>query len=185
MNPLKVRKWNPYVVGIGIGVLSWVTFAAMDKALGTSTTIASLSGMVCSWVAPEATQQNAYYASQVNPSKGKPMFDWQFFLVVGVFLGSWVSATLSRDRVVERVPALWQWRFGPGVWKRYIAAFIGGVLLLLGARMAGGCTSGHAISGGLQLAVSSWTFLIVMFIVGIVTAFALFGTKGRDHVLES
>ncbi|HAI10768.1 MAG TPA: hypothetical protein DCM28_03630, partial [Phycisphaerales bacterium] len=49
-------------------------------------------------------------------------------------------------------------------------------------RMAGGCTSGHGISGGLQLAVSSWAFFFAMFGSGVVTAFALFGLKGRSHV---
>lgn len=66
--------------------------------------------------------------------------------------------------------------------KRYAAAFFGGVILIYGARMAGGCTSGHGISGGLQLAVSSWIFFIAMFASGVVTAFALFGKEGRKHV---
>ena len=54
--------------------------------------------------------------------------------------------------------------------------------MLFGARMAGGCTSGHGISGGLQLAVSSWAFFIAMFASGLVTAFVLFGKEGRNHV---
>jgi uncharacterized membrane protein YedE/YeeE len=59
------------------------------------------------------------------------------------------------------------------------AAFIGGVVIIFGARLADGCTSGHGISGVLQLAVSSWTFFIVMFASGIVTAFILFRRNSK------
>ena len=55
-----------------------------------------------------------------------------------------------------------------------IAAFVGGIIILYGARLAGGCTSGHGISGTLQLAVSSWVFFISMFATGIVTAALMF-----------
>ena len=56
------------------------------------------------------------------------------------------------------------------------------VILIFGARMADGCTSGHAISGGLQLALSSWTFILAMFASGIATALLLYGKEGRRHV---
>ena len=176
------KRWSPYLVGALIGVLSWVTFYGMGKALGTSTTMAHISGCVTGIAAPEHVEQNAYYAKYFNPPK-KTMFDWQFMLVIGLVGGALVgSKLLARDKFIERVPSVWAARFGPSKMKRYIAAFIGGVLLLFGARMAGGCTSGHGISGGLQLAVGSWTFFFAMFASGVVTAFALFGMKGRDHV---
>ena len=54
--------------------------------------------------------------------------------------------------------------------------------MMFGARMAGGCTSGHGISGTLQLAVSSWVFILLAFTVGTVAAFAMYGKEGRDHV---
>jgi uncharacterized membrane protein YedE/YeeE len=63
--------------------------------------------------------------------------------------------------------------------KRMIAAFIGGAILLFGARLAGGCTSGHGISGTMQLALSSWIFFPVMFITGIITARILFRKKTK------
>ena len=54
--------------------------------------------------------------------------------------------------------------------------------MMFGARVAQGCTSGHAISGTLQLAVSSWVFALVIFPVAVVTAFLLYGKEGRRHV---
>jgi uncharacterized membrane protein YedE/YeeE len=65
-------------------------------------------------------------------------------------------------------------RFGPSVMKRFVAAFLGGVVIMYGARLAGGCTSGHGISGGLQLALSSWLFLAVMFSTGLGVTAVLF-----------
>lgn len=103
-------------------------------------------------------------------------------LVIGVFIGDVLSSWLSGDRTRLKVPELWQWRFGNSVTKRFVAAFFGGALMMFGARLAQGCTSGHGISGSLQLAVSSWTFVGVFFVVGIVTAFLMFGKEGMKHV---
>ena len=178
------KPWNPYVVGVLIGVLSWITFAAMGKALGTSTTMAKTAGLVTGIVAPAHVEANPYYAKYFNPP-GKVMFDWQFFLVIAMIVGALVGSKLSGERrPAEHVPELWRWRFGPSKALRYGAAFVGGAILLFGARMAGGCTSGHGISGGLQLAVSSWSFFLEMFAAGVVAAFAMFGVKGRDHVFH-
>jgi uncharacterized protein len=180
MNPFAVKKWNPYVVGVLIGVLSWVTFYTMSKPLGTSTSMVHASGLATLVVAPDHVAQNPYYKAEITPKN--PMFDWQVFLVLALPVGALLGAWLAKDFHVEKVPALWRWRFGEAPWKRYLGAFLGGIVLLLGARMAGGCTSGHGISGGLQLAVSSWVFFMSMFASGVVTAFVLFGKEGRSHV---
>ena len=141
-----------------------------------------LAAAATSIVAPDYVEANAYYGRYLNPDKGKVLFDWQFFLVVGLVLGAFVSAKLAGDHFKETVPALWEKRFGPSRPLRFAAAFLGGVIMLFGARMAGGCTSGHGISGGLQFAASSWLFFISMFAAGVVATFALFGLKGRSYV---
>ena len=181
-NPLRRKRWNPYVVGTLIGVLSWITFLTMDKALGTSSSMVHVAGLVETVAGQgEKVASNSYYAKEINEKT--PMFDWQLLLVLGVFAGALVSSRLSGDRTTECVPGLWSWRFGPSHAKRYAAAFIGGAIMLFGARMAGGCTSGHGISGGLQLAVSSWTFFMAMFASGVMVAFGMFGKGGRHHVV--
>ncbi len=63
------------------------------------------------------------------------------------------------DPLVERTPG-----------RRYLTAFLGGFLILFGARLAGGCTSGHIISGITQLAASSFIFAAAVFGAGILTA---------------
>jgi hypothetical protein len=175
MSWLKKRAWSPYVVGALIGVLSWFTFVAADKPLGASTTFVRGVGFAEQAVVPLHAAANAYF------EKTKIKVDWQMLLVAGVFLGAWLSSRLSGDRQAERVPALWRARFGPSVGLRYGAAFLGGALLLFGARLAGGCTSGHGLSGSLQLAASGWTFFIAVFVAGVATTMALLG-KVRTNV---
>jgi uncharacterized membrane protein YedE/YeeE len=173
-NPLRIPRWSPYAVGVGIGVLSWATFYFMDKPLGASTSMVNAAGAVVGAVAPEHAKANEYLASHIV---GKPVFDWQMALVLTMALGAFLAAALSRSRRVERVPSIWASRFGPSRALRYAGAFLGGVILIIGARMAGGCTSGHGISGGLQLAVSSWVFIAAMFIAGIGAAQILYTRK--------
>lgn len=180
---LKKDRWSPYLVGAGIGMLSWITFAWMNKALGVSTTMVRAAGAIEKTVAKSHVESNAYFVKYLGTAaEPKPVFEWQFALVVMLFFGALLAAKLAGSRFEEQVPSLWAWRFGPSKWIRYIAAFLGGVILLFGARLAGGCTSGHGISGGLQLAVSSWAFFLSMFVSGVITAFVLFGKGGRDHV---
>ena len=102
--------------------------------------------------------------------------DYGVIFLLGLMLGSFTSALLTGSLRIELMHSNWRQRFGGSVSKRFIAAFSGGVVILYGARMAGGCTSGHAISGGLQLALSSWVFLIVMFASGLVCSALVFGT---------
>lgn len=166
---LKAKRWSPYAAGALIGILSWFAFLTADHPLGVSTTFVHAVGLAERAVAPDHLAANPYF------QKRAPRVDWQFMLVVGIAVGAWVSALLSGTYRVERVPELWANRFGPTPWKRYIGAFLGGVILMFGARLAGGCTSGHAISGGLQLAVSGWLFMACVFVAGIGTAYAMFG----------
>ena len=167
---MKSSRWNPYLVGALIGALSLLTFALADKPIGVSTAIAQAAG-ACAvpFVGAETVANNAYWAK-----KAVPAWDYGSLFVVGSFFGALASALLSRSFKVESVPAVWRERFGTSVVKRLVAAFVGGVVILFGARLADGCTSGHGISGSLQLAVSSWTFFLTMFATGLLTAWILF-----------
>ncbi|MBI1373268.1 MAG: YeeE/YedE family protein [Phycisphaera sp.] len=179
LSALRKSRWSPYVAGAGIGVLSWATFGLMGKALGASTSYVQAVGLLESLFAHDHVAHNAYYAKYLVDGNA---IDWQMMLVIGLVLGAALSAWLGKSHEVERVPTLWAKRFGDSKPLRYAAAFVGGVLLLFGARLAGGCTSGHGISGTLQLAVGSWLFFVSFFAAGLATAFTLYGKEGRSHV---
>lgn len=94
---------------------------------------------------------------------------WELWFLAGAFLAGLVFALYQRTFRITSVPALWVRYYGANPGKRFFWAFIGGFLLLFGARMAGGCTSGHVISGGMQLAISSLLFAFVVFAAFLMT----------------
>ena len=161
--------WSPYVVGIGIGLLSWLSFLISGKPIATSTTFARIGGMIEEAVTGEETKQRPYY------KKIKLKLNWQMMLVVGVVIGSFLSAIISGDLQFDVwVPSLWASAFGDSALLRVLVAVAGGIILGFGSRFAGGCTSGHGISGTLQLAVSSWVSAIFFFVGGIITAYIIY-----------
>ena len=179
MNVLRRKAWSPYVVGALIGILSWFSFASVDKAIGITTAFEYSAALGIEAAAPRIAETNFYYK---DPEK-KPQIGWEWMLVVGVFIGAYLSSKLSADRSTgNTVPVLWARRFGPSPAKRYAGAFLGAAVMMFGARLAQGCTSGHGISGGLQLAVSSWIFIAVFAPAAVATAFALYGNEGGQHV---
>lgn len=161
--------WSPYLIGAGIGVLSWLVFLVVNAPLGITTSMAQLAaGAAAPLVGWEAVAANSYWARQL------PKLDYGTLFLAGTMLGGLVSALLARSWHVEAVPRVWAERFGPSPAKRYAHAFLGGIIAMYGARMANGCTSGNGISGGLQLAVSGWVFLAAMFATGTLTAILMF-----------
>jgi uncharacterized membrane protein YedE/YeeE len=179
--PLSQKSWSPYVVGALIGVLSWFAFATVDKPIGITTAFEHTAALVEKTTVPGFEQRNEYFAAK-EAEGNAPKIGWEWMLVIGVFFGALLSASLSGDRTRLSVPPLWERRFGPGKAKRLTAAFLSAALMMFGARLAQGCTSGHGISGTLQLAVSSWLFISVAFGIAIVTALLMYGREGVNHV---
>ena len=165
-------SWSPYGVGAMIGVLSWVVFVVTVSPLGISTAISAVSGGVAApLVGAETVATNAYWARHAMK------LDYGMLFLIGTFLGGLASAVVSGRFKIESVPSAWAQRFGPSRAKRFFWSIVGGAMVMYGARMAGGCTSGNGISQGLQLAVVGWTFLAVMFITGLATAAILFRSR--------
>lgn len=160
--------WSPYVVGASIGVLSWLTFYFSDKPIGASSFYAHVSGFIGTFVAKRHTQSLAYFRDK------PPKVGWEFVFVISIILGGAIAAVTGGEFVNEWLPPMWQARFGTSILFRATVAFGGGVLMAFGARLAGGCTSGHGISGTMQLNVASWISVICFFIGGIAVAMSLF-----------
>lgn len=167
-----VIDWTPYLVGVGIGILSWAVFAVVNNPLGITTALSQVSGGAATPIlGAEAVARNSYWARNAF------VLDYGTLFLVGTLLGGFLSAILSGSFRLEQVPTVWAERFGASPLRRYAVAFLGGAIAMYGARLANGCTSRNGISGGLQLALSGWVFLAVMFPVGIATAFLLYRTR--------
>ena len=161
--------WSPYLVGGLIGVLSMFTFYFSDKPIGASTGYARLAGLLGRAVAPKHTDSLKYYKDN------KPAVDWEVMVVLGAILGAFLAAWQGNELTGEWLPAMWAARFGAGSLPlRLGAALVGGIFMAFGARLAGGCTSGHGISGTMQLSVGSWIAVICFFAGGIATALLMF-----------
>jgi uncharacterized protein len=172
MELLTEVRWPPYAVGIGIGILSWFSFLISREPISCSTSFARTSGGIERLFRGKKVELKLYY------QEIKLVVDWQGMLVLGIVIGSLISAMLSGDFHWQWVPSMWASAFGISPVLRVVVALIGGVWLGFGARWAGGCTSGHGISGTLQLAVSSWISAICFFIGGILMTQFLFKVIG-------
>lgn len=132
MSFLKKPQWSPYGVGALIGMVSWFAVLTAGKYLGVSTTFVRTVGMVENLFIPQHVANAPYFV------KEKPMIDWQWMEVLGILIGAFLAAKLSGEFKSKFVPPLWEKRFGPDGFKRWLVAFIGGVVLMFGARMADG-----------------------------------------------
>ncbi len=172
------RGWSPYLAGALVGLLAiasaYATTQWLGKTsyLGASTTFVRAAGLLERTTAPAHVEANAYF------NKTKVRVDWQFMLVLGIFFGALISSATDRSFRWEGVPPIWEKRFGPSAAKRSAGAFLGGVVAMVGARMASGCPSGHGLSGMMQLSVSSFVALAMFFGVGVFVATLVY--KGRS-----
>jgi uncharacterized membrane protein YedE/YeeE len=166
MLSLTEKAWSPYVAGVLIGLLQIPAFLLIDTALGASSSYVTIGGLIASWVDPSILRID-YVARHVSTTAKNW---WQVAFVASVALGALLSARLSGTRR-SGISPIWTRALGsssPG--RRYAVAFVAGFLMLFGARLADGCTSGHGLSGMAQLAVGSTVAVAAMFTGGIMTA---------------
>ncbi|MGB5156798.1 YeeE/YedE thiosulfate transporter family protein [Desulfobacterium sp. N47] len=162
--------WSPYLAGALLGILAIVSVFATTKLLGktnylgASTTFVRAAGLIENTILPDHVALNDYFAET------KVKIDWQFMLVIGIFLGAFISSIMDKSFKIESVPPIWKEHFGPSTGKRAVGAFLGGIVAMVGARMADGCPSGHGLSGMMQLSVSSLVALAMFFGVGVLVA---------------
>jgi hypothetical protein len=161
--------WSPYVAGVLLGVVGVLAVWLSDSLLGASGAFENLAGLVGKAVAPDLFD-NLYFNFIMPPG-----ITWGVILLVGVFFGGMLGALSSRTAKVRTMDDhQWKRIFGPQIWKRWLLLFIGAIILQYGAGIAGGCTSGLAISGGMLLAPAAFLFIAGMFVSGIVVAIIVY-----------
>jgi len=150
--------WNPYLAGFGLGLVLLAAFVIMGRGLGASGAFSSLVAVCVDAVAPAHASANNFYAEYIGDGTGSPLKDWLVFEVLGVFVGGFISGLLANrvTKVIEK---------GPNISNsgRLTLAFLGGGLMGIGAKLARGCTSGQALTGGALFNVGSWAFMMMVF----------------------
>jgi hypothetical protein len=159
-----MARWSPYLCGAGIGVLAWIAFSLSDRTIGASTAYARTAAMLEEKLRGPGVEQRPYW------QKYAPKVDWQWVFVLCIVAGSFLSSALAGTLELRLVPDLWLRSIGDFGFLRWLTALVGGAVMGFGARWADGCTSGHGISGSLQLIITSWVALLCFFAGGAVTA---------------
>ena len=148
--------WNPYIVGFLLGLVLLATYIVTGRGLGATGAFSSVAAAIAGWFSPEHATTNAVHAKYFND--GAPLASWTLFLLAGVFVGALASG-IQGHRVqwtVERGPHVSDSR-------RLALAFTGGFIAAYGAKIAKGCTSGQALTGGSILNVGSLVFMVSVF----------------------
>lgn len=159
--------WDWRVAAVALGLLM-AAATALYRPIGVSGSYVTTWGIALAHTAPATARSMPYLQLAGTAING------EWMLVLGIVVGGLLAAIVTRTRRKLGVPEMWAERFGPSPTKRFVAAFAGGFLLLFGARLAGGCTSGHVMSGLSQLAVSGALFAAGVFGAGILTARLLY-----------
>ncbi|MCG6967429.1 MAG: YeeE/YedE family protein [Chromatiaceae bacterium] len=158
------RYWNPYLAGTLLGILLFLTFFLTGHGLGSSGGIDRIVVALEDLVVPRHVDTTPYLAAMAGGERN-PLDHWVVWQVVGILAGGFVSGWLHGRVRVET-------RHGPRITARtrWGMAFFGGILMGYGARMARGCTSGQALSGGAVLSVGSYAFWLAVFVGGFLLA---------------
>lgn len=155
--------WNPYVAGVGLGLVLVLTFYLMGNGLGASGAFTRIVAAGEQAVSADYVANDPYWSNFLG--EGPILKDWLVFEVIGVLVGGIIGAlTARRFRVTSE--------HGPNVnaTQRAALAFAGGLLVGFATRFARGCTSGQALTGGSLLSVGSWAFMFSVFAGGYAAA---------------
>lgn len=158
------RGWGPYIPGVLTGLVIIASAWIAKQYFGASACFVRASGFLESIFAPERVRSMEYFSRFV------PAVDWQVMMVFGVLIGAFISSMTDGSFKVKAVPDMWASRFGTSPVKRAVFAFIGGIILMFGARLAGGCPSGYGLGAMVQLALSGLIVVGCFFAGGILFA---------------
>ena len=167
------ESWRPYFFGALSGLLLTASVGIAGQFFGTSTTFPRVAGWIYELVGMNPAWLE-FYTVRGGTFSGSALPNWQLLFVIGIGLGAFLASMLTGTFKAERLPPMWVEQFGDSLKKRIGYSLIGGFILMIGARMAGGCPSGHGLSGVSQLGISSIVAIIFFFLAGILTVRVLY-----------
>jgi uncharacterized membrane protein YedE/YeeE len=151
------RYLNPYLAGTLLGVVLFLSFFITGGGLGASAAISRVQTALLDLFASEHVDRVAYFAEMAGGQKSA-LLHYSVYMLAGTFLGGLISGVFNRRFRFEL-------RKGPNIslLARLTFALLGGAIMGYGARLARGCTSGQALSGGAVLSVGSFAFMFAVF----------------------
>ncbi|PKP03612.1 MAG: transporter [Bacteroidetes bacterium HGW-Bacteroidetes-6] len=149
----KIKDYKWLLTGIGLAILNGIVFSTSvaNRPVGASTFYPYLADLTVN------ATNNDYFTKIQTPG------NWELIFLGGAFLAGLIFSLIKKEFKFTLIHSRWEKHKGKSKTKRIVWSFVGGFILIIGARMAGGCTSGHILSGGMQLAVSSLVFAVFVF----------------------
>ncbi len=164
-NDKPIMGWA--LAGVLFAVINLITFIVANRPIGASTAFPYIGNVLFPVI------ENDYW------KEIKTSGYWEAWFLLGGLVGAFITSKLTKTFRFTLTPVYWEKNLGMSTKSRVLFAFLGGFLLIFGARMAGGCTSGHMFSGGMQLAVSSLWFALFAFVGGLIVANILYRRRYR------
>ena len=161
------RYMNPYLAGVMLGIVLFISFIVTGHGLGASGGMSRIMAALTDLFAPGHVDRN-FYLAPLAGGDNAPLSGWLVWAIAGTMIGGLISGLISKRVRVEirRGP-----RLSPRA--RLLFAFVGGGLVGFGARLARGCTSGQALSGGATLSLGSWVIMMCIFAGAYLLAYPL------------
>ena len=173
MSKSNAPYWPILPSAIALAGIMVFIFASFGPPASSSGFVTTLKGLFLQ-VAPDYAASKAHYRMMPGPGS------WLMAFVLGMAIGGFIAGR-SFGQPVSDMPQAWEKCYGPSRTKRYLTTFVGGFLILFGARLAGGCTLGLFLSGSTQLAISGLYFGAVIFSVAMLTARIVYKNRSQTH----
>jgi len=162
--------WMGGILMSGLLLLTFSIFGA-DRPIGASTYVPYFAGIIF-----DLDMEKYTYLKEI-----KNAGSWEGVMLLGVLVGGFITSIfITKSFRISLIPSAWKQYKNNSVTSRILWSFFSGFIMIIGARLAGGCTSGHFMSGMSQLAVSSMIFGTVVMISLLITGKYFYNTKGKE-----
>jgi len=151
--------WTGGILMSGLLLLTFSVFGA-DRPIGASTYVPYFADLVFD------LDPNKYsYLKEIQEAGA-----WEGVMLLGALFGGFITSVfITKSFRFSLIPTGWKKYKNNSVVSRLIWSFVAGFFMIIGARLAGGCTSGHFMSGMSQMAISSMIFGAVVMISLVIT----------------
>ncbi|QWR78787.1 YeeE/YedE thiosulfate transporter family protein [Candidatus Magnetomonas plexicatena] len=164
----KPKRWWPIPAGIAFALVEVFSFYLSERPIGITRGFTVMAAITEYLIYPAHIDNVEYWSIY------EPKIDWTMAMILGVTIGSFLSARYSGEFKWMGVPDMWRQSKGPSVFKRWVWVFLAGIVMGFAARIAGGCVSGLLISGAIQLVPSGFIFMISLWVGGVLTSFLFY-----------
>ncbi|MBF0566349.1 MAG: YeeE/YedE family protein [Nitrospirae bacterium] len=171
MSYMRKKEWSPIIAGLLFACLELMSFYVSSRPLGASRAYAVAGSIVEYVFFPAHAAKVPYWQAYL------PYVEWTMALVFGITCGSFISSISSGTFRLRLIPEMWRSSKGGSISKRWFWAFVGGLLVGFGSRMAFGCTLGMLISGVIQLAPAGFIFMMSLWMGGVFATVVFYHLK--------